>query len=49
MALIKLSNVSKVYGFGDAMTIALDDVTLEVEKGEFIAVMGPSGLVKVPY
>lgn len=43
MAIIDLQNVSKVFGFGDATTIALDDVTLEVEKGEFIAIMGPSG------
>lgn len=43
MPVIKLDHVSKVYGFGDATTIALDDVTLNVEKGEFVAIMGPSG------
>jgi putative ABC transport system ATP-binding protein len=43
MALIKLEEVSKVYGFGDATTLALDEVSLSIEKGEFIAVMGPSG------
>ncbi len=43
MALIDLKEVSKLYGFGDATTVAVDSVTLSVEKGEFIAVMGPSG------
>lgn len=43
MALIQLSEVSKLYGFGDAATLALDEVSLSIEKGEFVAVMGPSG------
>jgi putative ABC transport system ATP-binding protein len=43
MPLISIQNLSKVYGFGDATTIALDEVSLAIEKGEFIAVMGPSG------
>lgn len=43
MSLIHLENVSKLYGFGDATTLALDEVTLHIEEGEFVAVMGPSG------
>lgn len=43
MPLIEIKEISKVYGFGDATTVALDEVTLDIEKGEFIAVMGPSG------
>ena len=35
--------VSKLYGTGDATVTALDDVSVEVEQGEFTAVMGPSG------
>lgn len=43
MPLLQLTEVSKLYGFGDAATIALDEVSLTIEKGEFIAIMGPSG------
>jgi putative ABC transport system ATP-binding protein len=46
MALIELQDVSKLYGFGDATTLALDEVSLVIEKGEFVAVMGPSGCGK---
>lgn len=43
MPLIELREVSKLYGFGDATTLALDEVDLSVEQGEFVAIMGPSG------
>ncbi len=43
MPIIELRDVSKLYGFGDATTVALDEVNLSIEEGEFIAVMGPSG------
>jgi putative ABC transport system ATP-binding protein len=46
MALIELKDVSKLYGFGDATTLALDEVSLKIDKGEFVAVMGPSGCGK---
>src|SRR5579884_3313153 len=46
MALIELQDVSKLYGFGDATTLALDEVSVSIEKGEFVAVMGPSGCGK---
>jgi putative ABC transport system ATP-binding protein len=41
--IIELKEVSKLYGFGDATTVALDEVDLTIEAGEFVAVMGPSG------
>lgn len=43
MPTIELTNVSKVYGFGNATTVALDEVNLTIEPGEFVAIMGPSG------
>ncbi|HET8709399.1 MAG TPA: ABC transporter ATP-binding protein [Candidatus Saccharimonadales bacterium] len=46
MAMIELQDVSKLYGFGDATTLALDEVSLKINQGEFVAVMGPSGCGK---
>jgi len=46
MPLIELKDVSKLYGFGDATTLALDEVSLTIEENEFIAIMGPSGCGK---
>ena len=43
---IQLTNLTKRYGFDDTTHNALDDVTLNIQKGEFIAVMGPSGCGK---
>ncbi len=43
---IKLKDLKKRYGVGDAEHYALDGVDLTVEKGEFIAIMGPSGCGK---
>ena len=41
--LLHLHNVSKVYKIGDEQIKALNEVSAEVEEGEFVAVMGPSG------
>jgi putative ABC transport system ATP-binding protein len=43
---IRLANISKLYRTSELETIALDEVTLGVEKGEFVAIMGPSGCGK---
>jgi putative ABC transport system ATP-binding protein len=44
--MLKLEHVSKVYRTTDVETAALDDVSLEVKSGEFLAIMGPSGCGK---
>ena len=43
---IQLHNVTKRFGFGDTEHAALDNVSLTINKGEFIAIMGPSGCGK---
>ncbi|MEA4906449.1 MAG: ABC transporter ATP-binding protein [Chloroflexi bacterium] len=43
MEILKVHNLSKVYGKGDTQIKALDDVSFSVEKGEFVAIVGPSG------
>ena len=40
---VELKRVSKIYTLGSNKIHALDDVSLSIQKGEFIAVMGPSG------
>ncbi len=44
--MLKLEHVTKVYRTTDVETAALDDVSLEVMPGEFLAIMGPSGCGK---
>jgi putative ABC transport system ATP-binding protein len=41
--ILKVHNLSKVYGKGDTQIKAIDGVSFSVEKGEFIAIVGPSG------
>ncbi len=43
MALIELRGVSKVYGGGENTVRALDNVSLSIKKGEFVAIVGHSG------
>jgi putative ABC transport system ATP-binding protein len=41
--MIELRGIARHYGSGETLVKALDDVTLSIEKGEFVAVMGASG------
>ena len=41
--MLEVRSASKIYGEGPSRVVALDNVSLEVENGNFIAVMGPSG------
>ena len=43
MKILEVKNLSKTYGKGDTMVKALDNVSFSVEKGEFVAIIGPSG------
>ena len=43
MEILKIENLSKVYGKGDTAVKALDNVSFSIKKGEFVAIIGPSG------
>src|ERR1700704_2594326 len=43
MALVELRNISKIYHLGGEEIRALDDVSLDIDLGEFISIIGPSG------
>jgi putative ABC transport system ATP-binding protein len=43
MALIEVRNVSKLYHLGGEEIRALDDISLDIDGGEFISIIGPSG------
>jgi len=46
MDFIKIENLTKIYGQGEAAVVALDHVNITLGRGEFVAVMGPSGCGK---
>jgi putative ABC transport system ATP-binding protein len=43
MEILRVENLSKVYGKGETAVKALDNVSFSINKGDFVAVIGPSG------
>ncbi len=43
MEILRVENLSKIYGSGETQVKALDNVSFTVEKGEFVSIIGPSG------
>lgn len=43
MEILKVENLTKIYGEGNNKVVALDNVSFTVEKGEFLAIVGASG------
>lgn len=41
--LIEAKNLRRIYGDDGVQTVALDNISIEIDRGEFVAVMGPSG------
>ena len=46
MSFIEFKNVSKIYKMGEVEIKALDDISFEIDKGEFVVVLGNSGAGK---
>jgi ABC-type oligopeptide transport system ATPase subunit len=43
LEILRVENISKIYGKGETAVKALNDVSFSVEKGQFVAIIGPSG------
>lgn len=47
MEILKVENLVKTYGKGETKVNALDNISFSVQKGEFVAIIGPSGSRKI--
>lgn len=47
MEILKVQNLSKIYGKGEMSVKAIDDISFSVEEGEFVAIIGASGSRKI--
>ena len=45
-AYVKLDKVSKIYQMGEVEIKAVDEISFEISKGEFVVIVGPSGAGK---
>ena len=43
MEILRVENLSKVYGKGDSKVVAIENIAFSVQKGEFVAIVGASG------
>ena len=43
MEILRVENLTKIYGKGESRVVALDNISFSVEKGEFVAIVGASG------
>ena len=49
MEILRVENLSKVYGKGSTKVVALDNVSFSVEKGEFVCIVGASRKRKINF
>ena len=47
MEILRVENLSKIYGKGQTQVKAIDNVSFKVEKGEFVAIVGASRKWKI--
>ena len=43
MEILRVENLTKIYGKGESKVVAIDNVSFSVAKGEFVAIVGASG------